>query len=110
MLCGLKPGELVLEFGVFSGRSINHLAATVGDEHLVHGFDSFEGLPEFWRDGYAAGAFAVGELPIVARNVRLVKGWFDQTLQPFLDENSGLVALVHIDCDLYSSRSSFFIR
>ncbi len=32
-----------------------------------------------------------------------MKGWFDDTLPPFLADHSGPVALVHIDSDLYSS-------
>ncbi len=40
---GLEKG-LVLEFGVKHGNSINRIAALTGRE--VHGFDSFEGLPD----------------------------------------------------------------
>ena len=42
----LPDGE-VLEFGVFSGRSIT-FAANALPNITVHGFDSFEGLPEDW--------------------------------------------------------------
>jgi hypothetical protein len=38
-----------LEFGVASGTTINHISSQVSEQ--VHGFDSFEGLPEDWRPG-----------------------------------------------------------
>jgi hypothetical protein len=39
---------LVLEFGVWSGRTIDLVADRVGPSRTVHGFDSFEGLPQEW--------------------------------------------------------------
>ena len=68
----------------------------------VYGFDSFEGLPENWRNGFPAGAFNVDGLPDVP-GAELVVGWFDDTLPGFLDEHEGPVAFLHVDCDLYSS-------
>jgi hypothetical protein len=92
---------LVLEFGVFSGKTINRIAQSkLGP---VHGFDSFEGLPEAWREGYDKGVFAREGLPAVAPNVELVIGWFDRTLPQFLDAHPGPASLVHVDCDIYSS-------
>ena len=38
---------LYLEFGVDTGRSINYIANQNKDKK-IHGFDSFEGLPEFF--------------------------------------------------------------
>ena len=99
---------LALEFGVFSGRSINRIAQ--GREGQVFGFDSFEGLPEGWRDGYDKGAFARQGLPEVASNVELVVGWFDRTLPEFLDAHPGPVSIVHIDCDLYSSTQTVLMQ
>ena len=96
-------GELVLELGVFEGNSINLIADSVGPSVSVFGFDSFEGLPERWRDGFDARAFAIDGLPKVRPNVHLVKGWFAETLPAFLQSQTGPVAFVHVDCDLYSS-------
>ncbi|MBO1034249.1 class I SAM-dependent methyltransferase [Delftia sp. SD018] len=93
--------KLVLEFGVFSGRTINHIAKYVNGQ--IHGFDSFEGLPERWRDGFKKGHFAVNGLPKVGHNVRLWKGWFHEALPEFLKTHGQDIALLHIDCDLYSS-------
>ncbi|MFN7139857.1 MAG: TylF/MycF/NovP-related O-methyltransferase [Limisphaerales bacterium] len=95
---------LFLEFGVHEGRSINFISSVLPKEKLVHGFDSFEGLPGEWLFGRGKGHFSLGgELPPVKENVRLHKGWFDQTLPEFLKKNPEPFAFVHIDCDLYSS-------
>ena len=93
-----------LEFGVFKGKSIRNLALANKSDRFV-GFDSFEGLPEPWvrshESTYEKGHFAVPRLPAVPPNVELVKGFFDQSVVPWLQENTGDVAFVHIDCDLY---------
>jgi predicted O-methyltransferase YrrM len=94
---------LVCEFGVFEGASTNYLARRLPGRRLF-GFDSFEGLPEDWRPDFEAGMFSTGgRLPQVEANVTLIKGWFEQTLPPFAAAHPGQVALLHIDCDLYSS-------
>jgi len=102
---GNKNG-LYLEFGVFSGLTINHIAQQV--DKTVYGFDSFEGLPERWRDGLGIGHFKVNTLPQVRPNVTLVKGWFDRTLPEFLQSHPGEVSFLHVDCDLYSSARTIF--
>ncbi|QQP88520.1 class I SAM-dependent methyltransferase [Skermanella sp. TT6] len=92
---------LVLEFGVRRGTSIGHIAEVAGQE--VHGFDSFEGLPEDWGT-QRRGSFTTGlELPAVGSNVTLHAGWFDDTLPPFLAGHSAPVRFANIDCDIYSS-------
>lgn len=94
---------LYLEFGVAYATSTNWLAEHGG--RTVHGFDSFEGLPEDWNGRHESkGAYSLGgKMPSVLKNVRLYKGWFDQTLPEFLRQNREPVALVHVDCDLFSS-------
>ena len=106
-LDAVESEGLYCEFGVASGATINIMA-----EHrpaaVFHGFDSFEGLPEDWRTGFAKGAFSMDGLPPVRSNVKLYKGWFDQTLPAFLQANSGPVAFLHMDADLYSSTKTVF--
>jgi hypothetical protein len=97
----VQKDGLYLEFGVFAGRTINHVAKLVNQR--IYGFDSFEGLPERWRDLYDAGRFKVARLPSVRPNVTLVKGWFNETLPGFLKDHPGDVSFLHVDCDLYSS-------
>ncbi|MGH7981341.1 MAG: TylF/MycF/NovP-related O-methyltransferase [Limisphaerales bacterium] len=100
------PDGLYLEFGVFRGGSINHIAGQV--DKPVYGFDSFEGLPERRKDRYEAGHFKVDALPKVRSNVTLIKGWFDKTLPEFLEKRPENVAFLHVDCDLYSSTRTIF--
>ena len=99
-----SPDGLVLEFGVHQGETINVIAEGVPSDRLVHGFDSFEGLPESWFLGREPGRFSTGgRLPLCRNNVRLYKGWFHQTLPPFLRKQTRAFSFVHIDSDLYSS-------
>jgi hypothetical protein len=102
-----RPREGALcEFGVFSGRTINRIAQVVAPA-VVHGFDSFEGLPEDWRPGFGQSTFSTsGVPPRVAANVVLHAGWFDDTIPPFRLETPGPMAFVHVDCDLYSSTTT----
>ena len=102
-----KPAQgdnlLWLEFGVWKGDTIRYISGFT--DQKIYGFDSFEGLPEFWRTGFEAGAFSEqGKLPSVPENVGLVKGWFEDTLPMFLEEqNKKRISFVHLDADLYSS-------
>jgi len=97
-----KPDTLWLEFGVCSGRTINYISQFTTDK--VYGFDSFEGLPEKWRDGFDKGHFNLhGYLPNVRGNVRLIKGWFNETLVPFIQQHNKKISFLHMDADLYSS-------
>ncbi len=97
-----KPNTLWMEFGVASGNTINYISKFTKD--TVYGFDSFEGLPEKWRDGYDKGAFSRGgNLPLVNYNVSLVKGWFNETLPDFMKTHNKKISFIHMDADLYSS-------
>jgi len=98
-----------LEFGVFKGGTIRYIAQRCPDR-VVHGFDSFEGLPVAWEGtGHDRGAFhAGGKLPKVPSNVRLHRGFFDQSLPVWTRENSDAVAFLHVDCDLYQSTKTIF--
>jgi hypothetical protein len=88
-----------LEFGVFRAYTINYIAALV-PEKIIYGFDSFLGLPEDWL-WLPRGEFSTaGQLPSVLDNVKLIQGWFQDTLPKF---NKSPIAFLHMDCDLYSS-------
>ena len=93
-----------LEFGVLTGGTVRFIARRIGGR-VVHGFDSFEGLPEAWSGfNLGKGAFDMrGRLPRVPKNVRLHRGWFEDSLPAWLTANPGAVAFVHVDCDLYSA-------
>jgi len=93
---------LVLEFGVATGRTLNHFARLLPGKK-IYGFDGFVGLPEDWTSRMRRGFFARDTLPAVRDNCQLVVGWFSDTLPKFVKANKQPVALLHIDCDLYSS-------
>lgn len=97
--------KLVLEFGVFTGISINQIA-TLFPKNSIIGFDSFLGLEENWTGfNLPAQAFSVGgKLPKVKKNVKLIPGWFSDTLPEFLFnlEEGKSIFLVHMDADTYT--------
>ncbi|MGH8120375.1 MAG: class I SAM-dependent methyltransferase, partial [Gammaproteobacteria bacterium] len=98
---GLKG--LYLEFGVKKGKTIREIAAMTSN--IVHGFDSFQGLPEDWAGTVLLkGRFNKrGKLPKVPANVLLHSGWFNESLPVFKKQYQDPIAYMHIDCDLYSS-------
>lgn len=113
---------LWLEFGVFTGRSIEQFSRKAP---IIYGFDCFEGLPEKWDDNNPKSCFSLrGQIPngyIVGpnhsmfdsnlpsntapwpANVKIVPGYFDKTLPKFLEKFTDDVAFLHIDSDIYSS-------
>lgn len=98
-----KAGHL-LELGVFRGGTARFISKRI-DGRTLHGFDSFEGLPDKWG-GFDLGKGALdmhGKLPSVPSNVTLYKGLFNKTLPDWSKKNPGMIAFMHIDCDIYSS-------
>lgn len=122
----MQKNDLVLEFGVWLGHSVNRIARAYPSAQ-VFGFDSFYGLPEDWSFPWIKGSFNVeGHMPRgLPENVELVAGWFNESLPAFLNSDlwraavskhvrsassrskdmkvAPKIALLHIDCDLYSS-------
>jgi hypothetical protein len=106
-----KHDGLVMEFGVYKAKTLNYIADRIkvkSPNTLVWGFDSFAGLPSDW-----AGYFITketfdlhGYVPSVRSNVRLVKGFFDESIDKWLGAQENLdatISLLHIDSDLYES-------
>jgi hypothetical protein len=108
------PGDYA-EFGIWRGGSVYLVAriwAQLGLARELLGFDSFQGLPE--PDGRLDGpAIRPGLFSDVDHNeiaaffrkqglhrVRLIKGWFDQTIPQLRGRK---LALCHIDADCYES-------
>src|SRR5215469_3529796 len=86
---------MLLELGVFDGRSFNEICSLV-QPRLVWGFDWFYGLPEPWTDQVGGGdpqgerqCDRGGVVPDVADNGKLVIGRVEQTLVPWLHRNPG---------------------
>ena len=92
----------VVEFGVYHGLSLRRLAKRVSSP--VHGFDSFEGIPEDWKPGEPKGSYSTGgRVPAMPLHVILHRGWFEDTLPGFVASQQEKLRFVHVDCDLYSS-------
>jgi tetratricopeptide (TPR) repeat protein len=92
---------LILEFGVRHGTSIRQLASLTSKP--IYGFDSFEGLPEDWHQESKEIYSTRGKIPKVPAHVTLIPGWFEDTLSLFLAKHEKDIALINIDCDIYSS-------
>lgn len=103
-LRGIGGSGHILEFGVYRGGSIRHIARTVPNR-TIDGFDSFDGLPEDWTGvNVPKGTFSrLGASPRVSPWVRLHRGWFKETLPAWLRQHPGPADFIHIDSDLYSS-------
>jgi hypothetical protein len=104
----IRPPGHVMEFGVYSGETLRHIARQVP---LVHAFDSFQGLPEDWTFNLAGpndhpkGFFSVHDWQSQPwpQNAKMWPGWFSDTIPQWLAEVPGDIGLIHIDSDLYSS-------
>lgn len=109
-----NPYTHVLEFGVASGDTLttitNILPLASNKKYEIFGFDSFEGLPEDWvGTTLKKGFFNLGgKIPprvkeiIETKGVKIYPGWFENTLPEYLKIAKD-IALLHVDCDLYSS-------
>jgi len=121
---GSGPGDY-LEFGVYVGTSLSCMHDVLAERGLddvrLFGFDSFEGLPSDtdadetsriipWRPGDMKAPYEVCQANLERRGVdpdrtTLVKGFFEDTLDPGLARRHGIrkAGVVMIDSDLYSS-------
>jgi hypothetical protein len=97
-----RRNGIALEFGVYTGGSLRIITKFFPNE--TFGFDSFEGLPENWREGFSKGHFSLTNLPVID-NANLIVGLFKNTLETFLEENKKKISFIHLDADLYSSTS-----
>lgn len=104
----LDTTGIFAEFGVYKGTTIKMIAKAYPNT-TVYGFDSFEGFPEDGRKDWKNDFSLQGKLPEVPENVRLLKGYFEETLEKFAKENEGNhLSFMHIDCDIYSSTKTIF--
>lgn len=109
------PFGHIIEFGAYRGGTaffMGALARRVLPGVQVYALDTFEGMPPTDRDidAHGTGDFADTALEevLAARdcfgleNVHFVKGLFENTAAPVLQEAKS-IALAHIDCDIFSS-------
>lgn len=102
------PGHIV-EFGVWKGHSTRVIRDELWRSRLwerrqrgkrIYACDSFRGLPEGYEN-LVAGTFAT-PVPRL-KGVRIVEGFFEDSLTPELAAEVGRVSLVHFDADLESA-------
>lgn len=96
-----------LEFGVYRGASLSWwLHRIPHPESRFVGFDTFTGLPEFWRATEPEGHFSTGgKLPnITDSRCSFEVGTFQETLPGFVGRHdlSGKL-VIHLDADLFTS-------
>jgi Macrocin-O-methyltransferase (TylF) len=97
---------LYLEFGVAFGNSMRYWSRLLErPDSMLHGFDSFEGLPSGWAPGWPAGAFSdvSGPPKFDDQRVELFSGWFTETLPNYEWPDGYEQLIVTLDADLYSS-------
>ena len=113
----------IVECGVGHGHSLYKLCCLACYENkgrMIYGFDSFEGFPEPSEEDMSPrnpqkGEWNVAtvetierklaeagriELSFIKNNLKLVKGFFDESLSRYDGEN---IAFLHLDVDLYKS-------
>jgi Methyltransferase domain len=95
------------EFGVYQGQSMAFWSGlNTHPSSRFFGFDSFEGLPEDWKNGNLAGSYSArGKIPATDdARVRFIVGWIQTSLPAFLacHEPRNPVLILN-DSDLYSS-------
>jgi hypothetical protein len=83
--------------------------------NTLFAFDWWEGLPEDWRPGFPRGFFRIPRERITRwylhdPSVVFVDGLFEESLTAEMVGRMGTLALVHIDCDLYSSTRTVLDR
>jgi hypothetical protein len=96
---------LYLEFGVFWGETTRYWSKLLSNPgSKLHGFDSFEGLPENWLPQCQKGYFSTdGYIPQIADDrVKFFRGWFDESL-PKYERPPHEVLVINFDADLYAS-------
>jgi O-methyltransferase len=112
----------IIECGVWRGGMIAGMVDIMGKERNYWLFDSFEGLPRakeidgkaalewqnnvnspwYFNNCTAETEWAVKAMKLArAKNYKLIKGWFEDTLPYFKDKEP--IAVLHLDADWYDS-------
>ncbi|WP_326637629.1 class I SAM-dependent methyltransferase [Streptosporangium sp. NBC_01755] len=100
-----------VELGFGSAESalqIRAIAARAGLAMTLHGFDSFEGLPEDWGGEAKKHDYRFARPHLDLPDIRVHEGWFHESIPRALPELAGRIGFVHVDCDLYSSTRTAF--
>jgi hypothetical protein len=107
-----------IEFGVFKGKSLYHSYKTADKiipdaSRLFWGLDSFEGFPVDNHDFYIDQNFATSKELVEKNfkkfdNVRIIDGYFEDSLIDEELQNINKISFAFIDCDIYESSEVAF--
>jgi hypothetical protein len=103
-LSKINKKGLHLEFGVYKGASLNYFSNVLKNT-TWYGFDSFLGMQEDWKGGWFGKGYLNlnNQVPELNKNVKIIKGWFKDTLPKFFEKHKECISFIHIDCDTYES-------
>jgi len=126
--CGsfINTNYSLVECGVAKGGCLALMKAVAGKNNRIFGFDSFEGMPDitdkdlgsYNKSDPLLGFGKVGEnlsggienvyktfesLNVSMNNVKLVKGFFNETLKNDIINSIGPIAVLRLDGDWYES-------
>lgn len=104
-----------VEFGIYQGAWINRLydmTEELGCSRNIYGFDSFKGLSKpdpihdtsFWKEGMYSASKAEVSHNVKADTrdrIKLVEGFFADSLQTDYAQSIKDIAFARIDCDIY---------
>jgi macrocin-O-methyltransferase TylF-like protien len=96
---------LYLEFGVYRGDSMRYWSRALRHpDTRLHGFDSFQGLPQNWNSYVTAGDFSTGgAIPVIEDpRVKFFPGWIEDTLPIYQFPDYEILVLM-LDVDIYST-------
>ena len=97
-----KEDGLFMEFGIYKGSSINRFAKMIPNK-TIYGFDAFEGIEEDWKIDALKGKMDLkSKIPNLEKNVTLVLGWVQDTLDDFLNKNPQPLQFIHLDMDTFT--------
>ena len=107
-----------IEFGIFKGKSLYHSVKTAkkinAEKNITFwGLDSFEGFPVENHEFYKAKNFKASKSKVKKsfnkyRNVKIIDGYFEDTLSSDELQNIENISFAFIDCDIYESAQVAF--
>ena len=121
----INKNGLWIEFGVSSGGTIDLISNY--NESYVYGFDLFDSVDKIgnWKDLYNECQIGIpqtvnelnkdnygrtGIIKSFNKNVKFIKGYFNETLNNFLANKKSKINFIHIDCTFYDSCKTVLIE
>ena len=107
-----------IEFGIFKGKSLYHSIKVAQKLKLYNditfwGLDSFQGFPVENHDFYIAENFKTSKKTVENffskyKNIKIIEGFFDQSLITEQIQNIQNISFAFVDCDIYESAEEVF--